>query len=119
MRNFGVVQQGAPILSEPARPFDLPAERDAAERVVESLFASMERIGGVHTFAKGMGIAAPQVGIGRAAAVVQPPEQGAGAIVRARLPRSGSRRRAQPWSSTGPGGTRRIHRPGRRRSPPP
>ncbi|MCX4458649.1 peptide deformylase [Streptomyces sp. NBC_01728] len=81
MRNVGVVQQGAPILSEPARPFDLPAERDAAERVVESLFASMERIGGVHTFAKGMGIAAPQVGIGRTAAVVQPPEQGAGAIV--------------------------------------
>ncbi|MCX5189012.1 peptide deformylase [Streptomyces sp. NBC_00268] len=81
MRNLGVVQQGAPILSEPARPFDLPAERDAAEGVVESLFASMERIGGVHTFAKGMGIAAPQVGIGRAVAVVQPPEQGAGAIV--------------------------------------
>jgi peptide deformylase len=81
MHNLGVVQQGPLILSEPARPFDLPAERDTAQQAVESLFASMKRIGGVHTFAKEMGIAAPQVGIGRAAAVVQPPEQGAGAIV--------------------------------------
>ncbi|MET7685789.1 peptide deformylase [Streptomyces sp. NPDC005423] len=81
MRNLGVVQQGAPVLAEVARRFDLPAEREAAERAVDGLFASMERISRVHTFAKGMGIAAPQIGIGRAAAVVQPTEQGAGAIV--------------------------------------
>lgn len=81
MRNLGVVQHGAPVLTEPARPFDLPAERDAAEQTVEMLFASMERIAQVHPFAKGMGIAAPQIGIGRAAAVVQPAEDGAGAIV--------------------------------------
>ncbi|QFX80066.1 peptide deformylase [Streptomyces sp. SYP-A7193] len=81
MRNLGVVQEGAPILAEPARPFSLPAEREVAEQAVESLFTSMERIAGVHTFAKGMGIAAPQIGIGRAAAVVQPAEPGAGAIV--------------------------------------
>jgi peptide deformylase len=59
----------------------LPAEREAAEQAVDSLFTSMERIAGVHTFAKGMGIAASQIGIGRAAAVVQPAEPGAGAIV--------------------------------------
>ncbi|MFG2227795.1 peptide deformylase [Streptomyces sp. NPDC048644] len=41
--------------------------------VVDELFAAMERIGQVHPFAKGMGIAAPQIGIARAAAVVQPP----------------------------------------------
>nr|WTC07086.1 peptide deformylase [Streptomyces anthocyanicus] len=41
----------------------------------------MARIASVHTFAKGMGIAAPQIGIRRAAAVVQPAEPGAGAIV--------------------------------------
>lgn len=81
MCNLGVVQHGAPILTEPARPFDLPAERDAAEQAVDALFASMERIAQVHPFAKGMGIAAPQIGLGRAAAVVQPAEQGAGAIV--------------------------------------
>ncbi|MEU2770567.1 peptide deformylase [Streptomyces diastaticus] len=81
MRNLGVVQEGASVLAEPARPFSLPAEREAAEQAVESLFISMARIAGVHTFAKGMGIAAPQIGIRRAAAVVQPAEPGAGAIV--------------------------------------
>ncbi|GAA2875035.1 peptide deformylase [Streptomyces mexicanus] len=81
MRDLGVVQRGAPILAEPTRPFDLPAEREAAEQTVEMLFASIERIARVHTFAKGMGIAAPQIGIGRAASVVQPAEEGAGAIV--------------------------------------
>ncbi|MFI1568973.1 peptide deformylase [Streptomyces sp. NPDC020490] len=81
MRNLGVVQRGAPVLTEAARPFDLPAEREAAEQAVEALFTSMERIGRVHPFAKGMGLAAPQIGIGRAAAAVQPPDPGAGAIV--------------------------------------
>lgn len=81
MRALGVVQHGAPILTDAARPFDLPNERDAAERAVDALFAFMERIAQVHPFAKGMGIAAPQIGIGRAAAVVQPPAEDAGAIV--------------------------------------
>ncbi|MFG2090185.1 MULTISPECIES: peptide deformylase [unclassified Spirillospora] len=73
MRDLGVVQHGAGILAEPVRAFDLPAERDEAERVTDELFAAMERIEQVHPFAKGMGIAAPQIGIGRAVAVVQPP----------------------------------------------
>ncbi|MFD8481836.1 peptide deformylase [Kitasatospora sp. NPDC059673] len=81
MRDLGVVQEGAPILAEPARPFDLPSERDAAEQVIGKLFTAMERIGQVHPFAKGMGIAAPQIGIGRAAAIVQPAEPGAPAII--------------------------------------
>ncbi|MCZ7460639.1 peptide deformylase [Streptomyces sp. WMMC940] len=72
MRDLGVVQHGAGILAEPARAFDLPAERDEAERITDELLAAMERIGQVHPFAKGMGIAAPQIGIGRTAAVVQP-----------------------------------------------
>lgn len=63
----------AGILAEPARTFTLPAERNEAERITDELFAAMERIGQVHPFAKGMGIAAPQIGIGRTAAVVQPP----------------------------------------------
>ncbi|MGA5564843.1 peptide deformylase [Streptomyces platensis] len=73
MRDLGVVQHGAGILTEPARAFALPAERDEAERITDELFAAMERVGQVHPFAKGMGIAAPQIGIARAAAVVQPP----------------------------------------------
>lgn len=81
MRDLAVVQEGDPVLAEPARPFDLPAERQAAEQVIERLFAAMERISQVHPFAKGMGIAAPQIGIGRTVAVVQPAEPGAPAIV--------------------------------------
>ncbi|MFF0131030.1 peptide deformylase [Streptomyces mirabilis] len=81
MRDIGVVQHGAGILAEPARPFGLPADQAAAEQVVDRLFAAMERIGRVHPFAKGMGLAAPQIGIGRAAAAVQPPDPDAPAIV--------------------------------------
>ncbi|WP_251063688.1 MULTISPECIES: peptide deformylase [unclassified Streptomyces] len=54
---------------------------NTAEQAVEMLFALIERIARVYTFAKGMGIAAPQIGIGRSAAVVQPAEEGVGAIV--------------------------------------
>jgi peptide deformylase len=81
MRDLGVVQYGAPVLAEPARLFDLPAERDAAEQVIEKLFASMEHIGQVHPFAKGMGIAAPQIGLARSGAVVQPADPHATPIV--------------------------------------
>ncbi len=81
MRTLAMVQHGAPTLTEHAPPFDLPAERDTAELAVDSLFASMERIAQVHPFAKGMRTAAPQIGIGLAAAIVQPPAEGAGAIV--------------------------------------
>ncbi|MFH8255205.1 peptide deformylase [Streptomyces roseolus] len=81
MRDLGVVQRGAPVLAEPAHLFDLPAERQPAEQTVEQLFSAMERIGQVHPFAKGMGLAAPQIAIGRAAAVVQPPEPTAPPIV--------------------------------------
>ena len=73
MRDLGVVQYGTGILAEPARHFDLPAECHEAERIADELCAAMERIGQVHPFAKGMGLAAPQLGIARAAAVVQPP----------------------------------------------
>lgn len=73
MRDLGVVQHGVAVLAEPARPLDLPAERAEAERITDELFAAMERIGRVHPFAKGIGIAAPQIGVGRAVAVVQPP----------------------------------------------
>lgn len=81
MRGLGVVQDGASVLVEPTRPFDLPAERHQAEQAVERLFAAMERIRQVHPFAKGVGIAAPQLRIARAAAVVHPPGRDTPAIV--------------------------------------
>ncbi|MEU0665296.1 peptide deformylase [Streptomyces lavendulocolor] len=81
MRELGVVQRGASVLAEPARAFDLPAERREAEQTVEQLFSAMQRIGQTHPFAKGMGLAAPQIAIGRAAALVQPPDPGTPPIV--------------------------------------
>jgi peptide deformylase len=74
MRALGVAQEGEPILAETARPFDLPAEAEDVRRVVAELVSTMERVAQVHTFAKGMGLAAPQIGIGRAAAVVRTPD---------------------------------------------
>lgn len=73
MRSLGIVQEGETILEGVARPFSLPDEAEEARRVVAQLVATMEQVGQVHNFAKGMGLAAPQVGIGRAAAVVLSP----------------------------------------------
>ncbi|MFE2727573.1 peptide deformylase [Kitasatospora sp. NPDC059327] len=81
MQSLGVIQQGTPILHRPAEPFDLPGERDAAQAVIDDLFTAIDRIGRVHSFAKGMGIAAPQIGIPWAAAIVLPPTSGAEPII--------------------------------------
>jgi len=74
MRSIGIVQEGDAILEEVARPFDFPSEAEDARRVVAQLVSIMERVAQAHTFAKGMGIAAPQIGIGRAAALIRTPD---------------------------------------------
>ncbi|MFC8943986.1 peptide deformylase [Streptomyces rochei] len=75
MRDLGIVQYGAPVLRDPAHPFTLPDERETIDDVVGQLLHVMERIRRAHDFyGKGLGLAAPQIGIGRSAAVVQPPE---------------------------------------------
>ncbi len=73
MRSLNIIQEGDPVLAEVAWPFDLPGEADDARRVVANLVSSLERVSQVHSFTKGMGLAAPQIGIGRAAAVVRAP----------------------------------------------
>jgi peptide deformylase len=73
MRALGIVQEGDPILTSPARPFALPEEAEDARRVVAELQSTAERVADVHTFGKGLGIAAPQIGIDRTAAIVRPP----------------------------------------------
>lgn len=74
MRDIGIVQEGDPILTKTARPFDLPDEAEDARRVVAELVSAAERAATVHVFGKGMGVAAPQIGIDRAAAIVRSPE---------------------------------------------
>ncbi|HEV2088044.1 MAG TPA: peptide deformylase, partial [Cryptosporangiaceae bacterium] len=74
MAEIGIVQEGDEVLYQPARPFTLPDEAEDARRVIAQLGAVIERAEQVHTFAKGIGLAAPQVGISRAAAVVREPD---------------------------------------------
>jgi peptide deformylase len=73
MSALGIVQEGDLILRRPARLFSLPVEAEDARRVISELYAAAQRVAAVHTFGKGMGIAAPQIGIERAAAIVRPP----------------------------------------------
>ncbi len=73
MKVLGIVQDGDPVLRRPARSFALPSEAEDARRVISELQSTMYRVAKAHTFSKGMGIAAPQIGIERAAAIVRPP----------------------------------------------
>ncbi|MEV1333527.1 peptide deformylase [Micromonospora costi] len=81
MRAAGVVQRGDDLLRQPARPFDLPAEVTAARDVVDRLCAALVRLDELHPFSKGVGIAAPQLGVARAVAVVRPPDRTAEPVV--------------------------------------
>lgn len=73
MKALGIVQDSDPVLRRPARPFTLPSEAEDARRVVSELQSATYRVAMAHIFGKGMGIAAPQIGIERAAAIVRPP----------------------------------------------
>jgi peptide deformylase len=73
MKALGIVQEGDLILRCTARQFALPDEAEDARRVVSELHSAAQRVAKAHTFGKGMGIAAPQIGIERAAAIVRPP----------------------------------------------
>jgi peptide deformylase len=74
MRELGIRQLGDPILEAPCRWFDLPAEAELASETERRLTEMIERLARVHVFAKGMGLAAPQIGIPLAAAVLRPPD---------------------------------------------
>jgi peptide deformylase len=73
MRAAGVVQRGAEMLRTPARRFELPHQEPLARGVLARLFAVLDRVGALHPFTKGVGLAAPQLNLGWAAAVVRPP----------------------------------------------
>jgi peptide deformylase len=72
MRALGVVQRHDPRLRRSTRPFVLPDEADDARSVVAALSSAAERVEQAHIFGKGLGMAAPQIGIDRAAAIVRP-----------------------------------------------
>src|SRR5690606_20560609 len=72
MRRAGIVQRGAPMLDRAARWFVLPAQATLATDVVERIRDVLQRICRQYEFSKGVGLAAPQIGIDWAAAVVLP-----------------------------------------------
>ncbi|WP_343244631.1 peptide deformylase [Streptomyces sp. SID11385] len=80
MREAGVLLEGAPELAVTARPFDLPGEREEAMRTVRAIEATLDRVLRAFAFPEGVGLSAPQIGVPRAAALVQPP-WGAPAVV--------------------------------------
>ncbi|WP_111654070.1 peptide deformylase [Actinoplanes lutulentus] len=74
MRGIGIIQRGSDLLRQRARHFQLPREGGAAQETVTRLLTSLGRLQDLHEFSKGVGLAATQIGVPVAAAVVQPPE---------------------------------------------
>lgn len=81
MRAAGIVQRGADLLGQPARHFELPRDEATAADVGGRLRATLARIDELHVFSKGVGLAAPQIGLPWAAAVVRPPDRTAEPLV--------------------------------------
>jgi peptide deformylase len=75
MRGIGIVQRGSDLLRQRARHFQLPREETAARDAVTGLLSTLDRLERLHDFSKGVGLAAPQIGLSFAAAVIRPPER--------------------------------------------
>ncbi len=70
MRAIGIRQLGDPVLRETCRPFDLPRERPEAEALRDQLLSVAQAATALHAFTKGIGVAAPQIGVPRAATIL-------------------------------------------------
>jgi peptide deformylase len=77
MRSLGIAQLDDPGLRAPTEPYRLPAEATLARSQLVRLLINMRRVSEVHLFTKGIGLAAPQIGIGRSVACVRPGIRGA------------------------------------------
>ncbi|MDQ4145388.1 MAG: peptide deformylase [Actinomycetota bacterium] len=69
---MGIRQKGDPILTQPTLPFDLPGEANEAARLQDELMVYVDRLKQIYPFTKGIGLAAPQIGVPRSMAVVVP-----------------------------------------------
>jgi peptide deformylase len=74
MHDLGIVQRGADILRHQVRSFRLPNDASTARQVIASLRAALGRVQQQHVFSKGVGLAAPQIDLPWAAAIVRPAE---------------------------------------------
>ncbi|GAB7049170.1 peptide deformylase [Catenuloplanes indicus] len=74
MRAAGILQRGDTRLGTPARRLPLPEQARQARDVAEALHRAAGRVETLHDFRKGMGLAAPQIGLPVAVAVIRPPD---------------------------------------------
>jgi peptide deformylase len=74
MQFLNIVQSDDPQLHTPCLPLDLPRESSDAHQIASKLRETMRRLPNVHTFSKGMGLAAPQIGINRMVAGIKMPD---------------------------------------------
>ena len=73
MAALGIVQLGDPRLSAGTVPVNLAAESEEVARIVARLSATADEVKLRHNFSPGsMGIAAPQIGVGRSVALFRP-----------------------------------------------
>jgi peptide deformylase len=73
MASIGIRQEGDPILRQTSRTFRLPEEAQEAESTIAKLIDTANRASRLHPFTKGIGLAAPQIGIPRAVAILWMP----------------------------------------------
>jgi peptide deformylase len=74
MAGLGIAQRGHPVLGRKAQRFSLPKEAAEARQVLNLCSAMLGLVNDQHHFVKGCGIAAPQLGISRAAAIIRGPD---------------------------------------------
>ncbi len=70
--SVGIVQRPAVVLSTPTRPFVLPEEAEEARALTERLMRAAENVRQLYLSPKGLGIAAPQLGVDRRMAILWP-----------------------------------------------
>jgi peptide deformylase len=70
MESIGIRQDGDPILRVPCEQMNLPHDRQEAESIIAKLTHVLWQARELHEFAKGTGLAAPQIGISRAVTVL-------------------------------------------------
>jgi peptide deformylase len=74
LRDLGIRQEGDPVLRQQCQPFDLPSERAEAVALWDQLRSYADKLQQIYPFSKGVGLAAPQIGIPRAMSLVRPPD---------------------------------------------
>jgi peptide deformylase len=69
---IGVRQFGDPVLRDKARPVRLPEEAALATEIIICLEETIGAARTLHEFSRGIGLAAPQIGLRRRVAIAQP-----------------------------------------------